>query len=175
MSLVNLKSANNKIWFSLLLLIFILVSFFLINFLKKSNPSNKPITIFTLENCNIQKTDCTFTAENMTLELSMQKDIYYLKPFDLSIKELLTDSYIKDNSAIESIVVDFKMKNMDMGVNRFKLKKQKLAKGTSSVWEGKALLPICVTGRAGWVTELDILTNDSHYRLVFPIVVKQAP
>lgn len=173
----NMKSSSRKVGFALmilvLILIFVYIFFISTNMPDKNNLDEKSITTVTLENCDIQKAACLFKFKNLTLEISMDKDIYYLKPFNLSVKRLFTNTSSKDTSKIESIVVDFKMKNMNMGVNRFQLKKMTL-KNDAYAWEGKALLPICVTGRADWVSELDILTSDSHYRLIFPILVKQA-
>lgn len=176
--LFNMKSTSSKVGLAVLFLIsaLIFVYIFIVstNMFKENSLDEKSITKVTLKNCDIQKAACLFSAENIILEISMDKDIYYLKPFNLSVKRLFNNSSSKDNSNIESIAVDFKMKNMNMGVNRFQLKKVKL-KNDDYAWKGKALLPICVTGRADWVSELDILTTDSHYRLIFPVLVKQAP
>ena len=60
-----------------------------------------------------------------------------------------------------------------MGVNRFLLKKTNF-RNEKQKWQGKALLPICVTGRADWVSELEVVTQKSKYVFSFPIFVKQA-
>lgn len=164
---------NNKTGFLLLFLTLILIAFVSISLLKENDHDEKGITSISLKNCDIQKTVCTFNTPNLTLEISMDQDIYYLKPFNLSVKRSFTKNSGKDSSEIESIFVDFKMTNMNMGVNRFQLTKMNF-KNDVYTWKGKALLPVCITGRADWVSELDILMKDSHYRLTFPILVKQA-
>ena len=62
------------------------------------------------------------------------------------------------------------MNNMNMGVNRFLLKRD-----NKSIWKGKALLPICVTGRADWLSEIEILTTKNKYIISIPILVKKSP
>ena len=167
-----MKNVNNKVIFSILLLMLILIVFISISLLKKNKRSEKPVTIVKLKNCHIQQTPCSLKLQDLTLEVSMDKNVYYLSPFHFTVKRTFITPANSNRSEIESIFVDFKMKNMNMGVNRFQLIKSEPIKDVYA-WEGKALLPICVTGRADWVTELDILTKDAHYRLIFPILVKQ--
>jgi len=169
----ELKNINSKVFVSILSLTLILLTFIFIIFLNNNDVNEKPITIITLENCEIQKEICRFNVQGISLEISMDQDIYYLKPFNVSLKRVLTSKPENNSSDIESVFIDFKMKNMNMGINRFQLKKVK-SKSDDIAWEGVALLPVCVAGRADWVSELDILTIDSHYRFIFPIIVKQA-
>ena len=65
------------------------------------------------------------------------------------------------------------MKNMNMGVNRFKLIKPS-SKNIKKLWTGKALLPVCITGRADWFAELELISKKKKYMISFPISVKQA-
>ena len=62
---------------------------------------------------------------------------------------------------------------MNMGVNRFSLRKAEI-KNQKQKWQGKALLPVCVTGRADWLAELEVVTNQSKYIIAIPLSVKQA-
>jgi len=97
----------------------------------------------------------------------MDKNIYYLKKFNVDI---WVES--KKNTNIESIHIDFKMKNMNMGVNHFILNKIK-SENKKQKWQGKMLLPVCVTRRADWFSELAVITKQKKYILEFPILVKK--
>ena len=153
---------NNKTFIiPFILLIFITIIVFN-NFI---NVDEENITEIITSQCEAQNRTCIVTVDDLKIKVLFEKNIYYLKPFSLS---LWTESH--GDLKVKSVSVDFKMKNMNMGVNRFKLKRNKLAH-----WQGKALLPICVTGRADWFSEIDILTSKGRYRFIFPIIVQKIP
>jgi hypothetical protein len=52
-----------------------------------------------------------------------------------------------------SVVVQFDMKSMDMGVNRFGLRQK------GAVWEGEAILPVCTSGRTDWLATVEATTQ----------------
>ena len=116
-------------------------------------------------NCKPQNKVCNVELEGLKIGVLFDEDVFYLKPFNVSVS--LND---KSNNKIESVYIDFKMKNMDMGVNRFLLTEVGNKKQS---WQGKALLPICVTGRADWFSELEIMTKQNKYILTFPLQVKR--
>lgn len=118
-------------------------------------------------NCPAQHQICTVKLDEFIIGISFDKNIYYLKKFDVSV---WTEN--KESADIESIHIDFKMNNMNMGVNRFMLTKVN-SKNNKQQWQGKALLPICVTGRADWFSELEIMTKQNKYILTFPLQVKR--
>lgn len=125
-----------------------------------------PIKI-SVGNCNVQQKKCKVEFEKFNIEISMDKNIYYLKKFNV-------DVWVenKEGTNIESIQIDFKMKDMNMGVNHFILNKMK-SENKKQNWQGNALLPVCVTGRADWFSELTIITKQNKYILEFPILVKK--
>jgi len=48
--------------------------------------------------------------------------------------------------AVRQVLVQFTMKGMDMGLNRYRL----VSDGAGR-WTGKAMLPVCTTGRTDWL------------------------
>ena len=121
-----------------------------------------------VENCNTQKQTCIVNLDELKIGISLDKNIYYLKKFDVSIW-----TEVKKNYDIDSIYIDFKMNNMNMGVNRFMLLKVN-SENNKQQWQGTALLPICVTGRADWFSELEVVTKQTKYILTFPLNVKRS-
>jgi len=148
------------------LALFIIIVVVLFRVVDKYNVihKEKELTQVLVENCRVQDKPCIVNIGDLNLRISFAKNIYYLKPFNIAISAV-------DDSNINSMQVDFKMKNMDMGVNQFQLKRDIKKPG---YWHGKALLPICVTGRADWYSELDVTTKKGRYQIILPILVKQA-
>ena len=137
-----------------------------VKWLRENNPLK--VVKITVKECNAQKQVCITETDEFKLGILLDENIFYLKPFNVKI---WTEN--KDDINIESVQIDFKMKNMNMGVNRFLLKKIN-SKDKKQKWQGKALLPICVTGRVDWFSELEVVTKQSKYIFSFPISVKQA-
>lgn len=150
------------------IVILIIVSYFI--FLDNSSYNdNEQYKIIRLhvDNCNAQKQACSVDSNDLKIRISFDENIFYLKPFYISV---IDESNVR--SKIESIQIEFKMKNMDMGINRFLLEKIN-NENDKGFWKGKALLPICVAGRADWVSELNVRTKKYNYIISLPIEVKK--
>ena len=157
---------NNKmiiaLFFSLMILVIVIQDL-------KWKSEEKELTVIKkyVDNCEPQKQVCNIELGGLNVRILFDENVFYLKPFNVTV-------WTAGNTDVESVYVDFKMKNMNMGVNRFLLagigtenKKQR--------WQGKALLPICVARRADWISELEIIINTKKYILAFPVIVKKAP
>ena len=156
----------NKI---IVLLLFFFVVVLITQDVKWLSESNQlKVVKIAVEECNAQKQVCITETDEFKLGVLFDRNIFYLNPFNVKV---WTEN--KNDINIESVQIDFKMKNMNMGVNRFLLKKTNF-RNEKQKWQGKALLPICVTGRADWVSELEVVTQKSKYVFSFPIFVKQA-
>ena len=165
---MNFKTAllNKKIITLLFLFIIIITGTQYLN--RTSLSIEKKIINIPAVNCHAQKNMCTVTLDDIKLGISFDRNVYYLKKFTVSVW-----SENKENTDIESIQIDFKMKNMNMGVNRFKLDKIN-SENKRQQWQGKALLPVCVTGRADWFAELEVVTKQSQYILSLPLFVQKS-
>ena len=148
-----------------IVLVFIVIIF--LNVMQVGENNDRPPIKISVVNCNVQKKICKIELEQFNIEISMDKNIYYLKKFNVDI-----GVEIKEDTNIESIQIDFKMKNMNMGLNHFILNKIK-SDNKKQNWHGSALLPVCVTGRADWFSELNIVTKQNKYIIEFPILVKK--
>lgn len=116
-------------------------------------------------NCNIESKECVVELNEFKVKIIFDEDIFYLKPFNVSVTNENSDSL-----KLESILIDFKMNSMNMGVNRFLLKND----DNKSIWQGKVLLPICVTGRADWLSEIELVTKTNKYLISLPVSVKKS-
>ena len=159
-----MRRLNKNIIIVLLIIIALMFIYTLIN---KDESKLRTVIKIPVEKCKSQHQKCEAKLGKFKIEISFDKNVLYLKPFTVSV---LTES--KANVEIESIQVDFKMKGMYMGVNRFMLSKIS-SENLKQKWRGKALLPVCVTGRADWFSELEVVTKQNKYILLVPVLVKQ--
>jgi len=145
------------------LVVFILLAIFFIP--QKYIVETKVLPRVSVNNmqCNPQVKECKVDIDDIRLNISLDKNIYYLKPFNIVV-----GSNDKNGSKIKDIHIEFKMKNMDMGVNRFKLTLH-----NNKHWKSKLLLPICITGRADWIAALEVVTESSEYVISFPLSVEK--
>jgi len=102
---------------------------------------------------------CSATADGLNVLVRFDAPARALKPFPVSLK---TDS----DKPVERVMVTFLMRDMDMGLNRYRLERD--AQGG---WRGKVTLPVCVSGRSDWVAAFEMTTAQRQYRLQLPFVL----
>ena len=110
---------------------------------------------------------CTVNLNGVKLKISFDQNVYYLKPFNVTVEFNNSSDF-----NVDKIFVDFKMKNMNMGINRFSLKND-YSDTKNSKWFGIVLLPICVTGRADWIASFEVTTNNNQYLISLPLDIKK--
>ena len=159
---------SNKLLFPIAFTL-IMVAIFIQNKNKTINIEEKNIIKIHADHCGTKYKECVVDLNEFIVKISLDENIYYLKQFNVSV---LNES--SNNLKLKSIQVDFKMNNMNMGVNIFRLKTTGL-ESNKQVWQGKALLPICVTGRADWVSEFEVETEKNKYLISLPILVEKSP
>ena len=151
-------------------LVFVIIFVATFIFIQNKNEAvtfkDKDVIKIQLNNCSIEGEECVVELNEFKVKILFDKDIFYLKPFNVSV----TNKNV-ENLKVQSIQIDFKMNNMKMGVNRFQLKNDI----NKSIWKGKALLPICVTGRADWFSEIEVETKNNKYLISLPISVNKSP
>lgn len=157
--------SNKKLF--IIFLLFIAVFIAVLKLMPKNKKNDMiPVYVSTAD-CAIQEKKCQISLGEINFNILMDENIYYLKKFNVDV---FVESKFKNN--IKSIKVSFKMKNMNMGVNAFTLNKV-LADKQNETWKANAILPICVSGRADWVSELEVIIKNNKYILVFPVQVKK--
>lgn len=130
------------------------------------NDNNENVSsIISVKDCNVQQKLCTIELTGFNVEISMDQNIYYLKKFNV-------DVWGESSIDIESVQINFKMKNMNMGNNNFLLNKI-IAEDKKQHWKASAILPVCVSGRADWFSELEVIVNSNKYIIKFPIFIQK--
>ena len=154
---------NYKVILSLFSLLLIVVIIF-INLKSPLQLSSREVIKLTDKDCNINSQPCYIETSALNVFIDFDKNIFYLKPFGVSITTEIAN--------VESIRLNFKMKGMSMGLSHFILKKEK-SENNKLKWNAIVLLPICVTGRADWLVDIELSTKNKNYILTLPILVEK--
>lgn len=105
--------------------------------------------------CDLHASSCTGRldgAGSVTLSIT-PRPIPLIQPLQIEVHT--------EGMGAESVMVEFKGFDMDMGVNQFTLTKQ----GTSS-FGGTGMLPVCVRSRMVW--QADVVVGTDEGVVVFP-------
>ena len=130
-----------------------------------SAPDKKVTQMKKLNDCNIYTDGCTFLDEERQIKIKFTGEVRTMKLFSIST------NFEKFNSTIDNVSVTFKMKSMDMGLNKFSLSRQDIPNEISELWLGDILLPICVSKRSDWEMRLKIETKKNIYLVDDSIVI----
>lgn len=110
-----------------------------------------------VDDCDAAVATCHVSDDDISLSFSVGPGVLPLKPFPLtlSIKGGAVDA--------QSVVVDFQMEDMDMGINRYRLQPQQES------WHGTATLPVCIasTTRMEWLAIIDFKLDGEPLQAVF--------
>ena len=155
---------KNKLF---IFILFVVSTILFFQFMPTQKNSDMESVYRSLENCNVQEKECMENIEKISFNIVMDKDIFYLKKFNVDV---FVENKFKKR--IKSIKISFKMKNMNMGNNVFVLNKP-LSNKERQNWKTTAVLPICVSGRADWISALEVIIENKKYILEFPIQVKK--
>lgn len=98
----------------------------------------------------------------MRIALSLGPDVESLERFPLRVDVEASDE------TVESVTVEFVMKGMEMGLNRYRL-----SASEDGAWEGTAVLPVCSSGRLDWLATVTVSTQGGRWVAVFPFVTKK--
>jgi hypothetical protein len=104
---------------------------------------------------------CTAMAEGLTVQVRFDTPARALKPFPISLK-------IDSDNTVEAVLASFSMRDMDMGLNRYRL-----GRDANGDWHGTVTLPICVSGRSDWIAAFEMTAAQRRYRLQIPFVLRK--
>jgi len=115
---------------------------------QKKDPAELELQKMDYALCDPSLSACVVNYLNQNLEFRFKQKPSALKSFTVQVET--SDIHISE------ILVDFRMKNMDMGVNVIRLKNS-----GSNNWSGEAILPVCSLGRIDWVTQLQVKSKNT--------------
>lgn len=112
-------------------------------------------------NCNVARTQCLAENGLLQLHLRLGPPVNALKPFDVEISIDAGEGHDPD-----SVEIEFMMDGMDMGINRYRLESSEKGR-----WRGRAVLPVCITGRQDWHAIVNVISSDNRSQATFSFSV----
>lgn len=110
--------------------------------------------------CDLSRETCTVQGEELSVSVFPSDNVQALKPFSFQVR---LDGPLADT--VQDVSVHFAMVGMDMGINRFHLRRK-----ADQRWQGEVILPLCTMGRGDWIATVEIETEPS-YGVQFPLTV----
>ena len=120
------------------------------------------VNMLTGSDCHLEQNPCTVKSGEQQLRFWIEDRVQYLKPF---IAHMDLNGFA--DQAIERVQITFVMTGMDMGLNRFVLHRVE----QQQLWSGRAMLPVCTSGRQDWQVIVEIITKQKRYTAKLPISV----
>lgn len=115
------------------------------------------------DECDLGKNICITKKNSKVINLHFSSPVKYLEKFDIG---LAIQGFSEES--LQQVYVEFDMQGMNMGINRFELHKQ----SDKRVWEGFAILPVCVSGRKNWQVKLHIFGDNTHYVVMHKLIIQ---
>lgn len=112
--------------------------------------------------CDSAQQACVASGKDLEFEVRLGPPVRPMEAFEIRLHGL------RDTLAAEAqISVEFQMRGMDMGLNRYRL--ERAADGD---WRGRATLPVCTTGRSDWLARVDVVQHGRRWMAEMPFEVK---
>lgn len=113
------------------------------------------------EGCDSAQSACGARGENLSIELRLGPSLRPLESFAVELRVL--QGVLDAQARIE---VQFQMRGMDMGLNRYRLEQS-----ADGLWRGRAVLPVCTTGRSDWYAVVGIEQDGRRWIAEMPFGV----
>ncbi len=137
----------------LALFVFIFWLFYSANNQVSEEAIDMKVESISYSTCDPTKKNCSFKDEQSRFILQFSRLPSALTPFSAII--------IAKDIQPEAIDLIFNMNNMEMGFNRFQLKKN------DNNWQTKIILPVCALGRNDWQLKVELSYSDRVKTTVF--------
>lgn len=100
--------------------------------------------------CDLLKTECSFSYGEHVVKFELSDNIRTMQPFQLFA------NLQNFTLPVENVVVSFKMKSMNMGINTFRLSRNQHDANQQNRWRVSILLPVCTSKRTDWLMNIKI-------------------
>lgn len=130
----------------------------------RSHPDDTPASATALTvaaDCDSARQTCSARAADLEIELCLGPPVRPMEAFEIRV---LNPRNALDDDA--QITLEFQMRDMDMGLNRYRLEH-----AADGEWRGRAILPMCVSGRSDWLAKLEIAQGGHRWTAELPFTV----
>ena len=119
-----------------------------------------PLTVAV--DCNSAQATCEARGDGLAIELGLGPEVRPMQPFDIRLRAL--EGQLSASAIVE---LEFQMQAMNMGLNRYRLRREE-----HGAWTGQAILPVCRSGRSDWLAQLDIRDGERRWMAVLPFTTE---
>lgn len=120
-------------------------------------PPQTAVTLQSEPDCDSAQQPCRAHGDDLEISLRLGPPVRPLESFNIELRGEL--------EAAARIDVQFLMRGMDMGLNRYRL-----GRDADGVWRGRAVLPVCTTGRSDWYAVIGIEQGGRRWIAELPFV-----
>ncbi len=117
---------------------------------------------FPYSDCQPEFAPCSSSLADRQIRFFLPKKAFYLQAFPVEISL----AGFAGNQP-DSVTVRFEMPGMNMAGNQVQLFIN------DGGWRGKAMLPVCTSGRSDWQAVVDVKVKEKIYRAIFSFVVAE--
>ncbi|MGD2076182.1 MAG: hypothetical protein PVG38_14875 [Gammaproteobacteria bacterium] len=104
---------------------------------------------------------CVAAADDLSMRFTLGPGLRALSPFPVLVE-------LQSDRQVDSVIVAFAMKGMDMGPNRYRL----ISDGADR-WLGNATLPVCSSGRSDWLARFEVTAEGRRFMVEAPFKLSQ--
>ncbi len=115
-----------------------------------------PVNLGIAQSCDAAISVCEINVGGYSLALELGPDVKPLQPFNTVLK------LHSSSKNVQNVVVDFRMIDMDMGMNRYRLS------NNGNFWSGSSTLPMCIASRTDWLAVVEFDDEGKRYTASFP-------
>ena len=123
----------------------------------------QPTPLQAAADCDSARQACVARGADLEFELRLGPPVRPMEAFGIHLRSL--------RGALDAdarISVEFQMRAMDMGLNRYRLER-----AADGAWNGQAILPVCTTGRSDWVARVEIAQDARRWTAELSFTVAQ--
>ena len=122
----------------------------------RESPSSLPVIDLGSTACDAAQSSCLLSVQGRLLRLVLGPRVRPLERFKVRF------SYEGiDERQVQSIEVAFRMRDMDMGRNVYRLQR------VADAWQADVILPVCSSGRRDWLAEVRVRADGAEIIGVF--------
>lgn len=139
---------NGMLWLMVIIMVFVL-SWYVGG--KLRNQNDETFQVMTTMSCQPDSApQCKASFADASLEIVLTPPVVVMSPIPVKMTTPvdITEAYLH-----------FGMKNMDMGMQRYRL-----TRAGKGVWQSEVILPVCSLGRSDWTATLEVRYQDQWWR-----------
>ncbi len=133
----------------------------------QSDRQDKAVTrLLSDHSCEPLGSPCRSQAGSRVVSLFFPAAVHYLRPFEMQVVAM---GFGQDE--IINVTVSFTMTDMDMGINRFGLRKEETPNARLT-YKGRGMIPVCVSGRRDWLATVELETENNIYTAQYRLKIE---